>query len=109
MIAMSLARIVQVPIYNVVDVITMRHTFMSTAFAMHVSGFMSFTGVVGSTVAGVTRINRKRTLVYMAIMVMMKMTVMHVIDVLAMLDGGMTTTFAMLVFVAFMCFAAHFV
>lgn len=108
MIAMSLARIVQVPIYDVVDVITVRYAFVSAASTVHVSGLMPLAGVVGGAIGGVTRINRKRTLVYMAVMDMMKVPVMHVIDVLAMLNGSMTTTFAMLVFVAFMCFAAHF-
>ncbi|MBY0551169.1 MAG: hypothetical protein K2W95_28070 [Candidatus Obscuribacterales bacterium] len=105
---MSLARIVQVTIHDVVDMITMGHTFMSAAFTVYVGCFMPFTRVVSGTGAGVTRVDRKRTLVYMAIVIMMKMTIMHVINVLTMLNGGMTTTLAMLMLVAFMCFAAHF-
>lgn len=59
-------------------------------------------------IALVTGIDRERTLVYVTVMDMMKMTVMHVIDVLAMFDGGMTTTFSVFVIVVFMCFAAHY-
>lgn len=92
---------------NVVDVVSVRNTFVSALSAVHVFGIMTATSMVRGALTGVARIYRQRALINVAIMDMMQVAIMDVVDMLSVLYGCMATTFTVLVLVAFMGFAAH--
>ncbi len=92
---------------HVVNVITMRHAFMSAAFTVGVFGVVSFASMVCGAFTLVARINRKRTFVCVTFMHVMQMAVMNIIYMVAMFDDCVTAPFAVGMGVIVMCFAAH--
>ena len=106
-IAVPLARAMQMTVYDVVDMIAMRNDFMPAGSAMHMPSFVAVAGVLGSTLALVTRVNRKRTLVSMAFVHVMQVAIMNVINVFTVFDGCMPAALTMSMLMIIMCFAAH--
>lgn len=104
-VAVTAVAVVQVTIDDVVNVIAVRNSFVSAAFAVHVTSFVVAAGMSAGAGAGVIEC----ALVYVVAMLAMKMSIMNVVDVIAMLNGGMSAVVAMLVSMIAVCFAiSHF-
>lgn len=98
MIAM---RMMQVAIDQIVDVIAVGHRLMAAAGAVDMARFVPGAVVVGGAGIGVRRADLDHMLVDVIPMRVMQVTVMQVIDVIAVAHGGMAAARAMLVVVIF--------
>ena len=94
-VAMVAMRMMQVSIDQIIDVIAMRHGFVSAARPMHVSGVMPRAAVLRRAGIGIGRGHLDHMLVDMIAMGMMQMAVMEVVHVTAMLHGRVPATGAM--------------
>ncbi len=83
-IAVALVRVVKVATYKVVDVIAVRHLFMSTIGVMLVFGMVVLTFMSIRAVCGVLLTYFNSVLIYMAIVFEMKMPIMQIIRVVPM-------------------------
>jgi len=81
---------VQVAIDEIVDVVAVRHRFVSAAGAMHMPRLMAGAAVLGRTAIGVLRGYFDDVLVHVVAMGMVQVAVVQVIDVVAMADGGVS-------------------
>lgn len=79
-IAVTIVMMVQVTFYEITGVITMRDSLMTTIFTMHVTGLVSFTGMLAA----------KSMFIYMVAMLVMQMSVMQIVRVVAVLDRSVT-------------------
>lgn len=102
-IAVVAVLVVQASIDNIIYVVAMRDSFMTTAFAMCV--FATIKSVVADI--GVLVIDLKTVFVIMPVVWVVQMPVMQVVYVVAMAYGGMTAVFAVRVFVVWVGIAAH--
>jgi hypothetical protein len=98
-IAMITMRMMQVAVDEVVDVIGVRHRFVSAARPMHVACIMGTAGVAWSTLVRIFRADLEPVLVYMIAMRMMQVPIMQVIDMIAMFDGRVPAVRAVLMVV----------
>lgn len=99
---MSVVRVVQVTIDQIVDVVAVRNSFVAAVWTMLVVGCVACTLVTASASSGVGI--RDRKLVFFDRSSggwMVQMTIVQEIDVVAMLDGGVATACAVLVIVVF--------
>lgn len=98
-VAVAIVRMVKMAIDEVVDMIAMRNRFVSAVGAMDVGAVVS----TALMVRGADRRIRWREgddmLIDMAVVEMMKMTIVKIIDVILVFDGSMTATGFVLVFV----------
>jgi len=98
---MITTRMMETSIDNVVHVIAMRDRLMSAPGAMNVAIFVFDVGHAGAAI-GVLARHGEHVLVDRTIFVLvMEMTVVEIIDVIAMPDGRMSAARAMLVGVLF--------
>jgi hypothetical protein len=86
---------------EVVDVVAVRHGFVSTAGAMHMIGGVTRTDVTTGAGIRVGLRNFNFVLVDMFAMRVMQMAVVQVVDVAVMFYGGVTTSRSMGVIVIF--------
>jgi hypothetical protein len=98
-VAMAVVRVVQTPFDQVVGVISMRHSHVTAAGTVDVFGLVSRGDRLAAV--GVDGIHRERVLVVMPLVWVMQMTVVQVIDVPLVLDGGVAAAGAVLVVVIF--------
>jgi hypothetical protein len=94
-------RMVEVIADQIIDVIAVRNGLMSATWAMFMPRFMAGTAMVRRAAVRVGGGDFDRMLVYVLAMRMVQMTVMKIIDVIAVTDGGVAAARAMLVRVAF--------
>lgn len=109
-VAMVAVRMMKMPVYKVIDVVSMRHGFMSAIRTVDVSCFMSATLVVRRTAVRVLCTNVDVVLVDMVPVWMMQVTIMQVIDMVVMHDTGVTavvTVLMAMVFVVFLLTGIH--
>lgn len=108
-VAVPFARVVQVSVDEIVDVVTMGHGFVSAVGAMDVVRGVRATVVLGSAIRGVGRVDVERVLVDVVSMRMVQMPVVQVIHVTLMGDRGVPTVVAVLVCVCWVLGAVgHF-
>jgi hypothetical protein len=98
-VAVVAVRMVQVAVDEIIDVIPMRHGFVTARRAMDVARLMTATVVTRCTLVGVFRSDCERMLVYMVAVHMMQMTVVQIVDVIVVLDCRVPTVRAVLMVV----------
>lgn len=94
---------VQTPIDDVADVVAMWYCLMSTALTMNMT--LTIKGMV--TVGRVLAVYLQNMLVHMVAMHMVQMSVMQIVNVVAMFDGSVSTACAVYVVVIGMNVTAH--
>ncbi|WP_265975013.1 hypothetical protein [Brucella intermedia] len=99
---MVIVLVMQAAIDEIIDVIAMRHRFVTTVWAMDVVVIMTNVGLDRMASVGIHGANFDHMFINMIAMWMMQMTIMQVINVITVPDCGVTTTSAMLVVVRFM-------
>lgn len=93
---MVAVRMVQAAVDDVIDVVAMRYGLVSAAFAVDVAA--AIVGMVADI--GMGGAHFQNMLVVMALVSVVQMAVVHIVDVVAVADGGMAATGAVDMFVA---------
>jgi hypothetical protein len=86
--------------HQIVDVAAVRDRLMSAVRAMHVGGVVLAAVVLGGAAGRVLRPDLKRVLVYVVAVRMVQMSVVQVVDVALVPQGGMAARGAVLMLVA---------
>ena len=89
-VAVAIMWMVQVAVHEIVDVIAMRDRGMTAVRAVHMPLVMAVAGMTVRTIHWVCGVNIQRVLIDMAIMRMVQMAIVKEVDVIIMLNGGMT-------------------
>jgi hypothetical protein len=97
LVAVLAVRMMQVVAHQVVDVVAMRHSLMAAAIAMGVFGLVALTVVLGRAVVRVRGVHRDDVLVDVVAVGMVEVSLVQVIDVVAVLDGRVAAAGPMLV------------
>jgi hypothetical protein len=106
-VAVIAVRMVQVAIDEIIDVVPMRHGFVTARRAVNVARLMAATVVIRSALVGIFRIDRERMLVDVIAVHVMQMAVVQIVDMIVVLDRRMPTVRAVLmVVIGVMRFAA---
>lgn len=99
-IAVIAVRVVKMPVDKIVNVVAMRHRLMSAARTVNMIGSVSVAGMSGRTAARVGGADLQRVLFDLAVRAnMMQVTVVQVIDVVAVLNAGVFAVRTVLVLV----------
>ncbi len=88
--------VVQMTIDQIIDVVAMGHRFVAAARAVDMAAVMSATIVLGGAGARVGGRHADDVLIDMALVRVMEMSVVKIIDMIVVLDGGMTAAGLML-------------
>ena len=96
-VAVPVVRVVQMSSYQVVDVVTVRNTAVSTAFLMGMTAVVSATAVIRSAGCLIIGTNGQTVIVYVVFMHVVHVIVMQVVAMIVMLDGCMPAPITMLV------------
>ena len=102
-VAMITMWMMKMSIYEVVDMITMRHSLVTATGAVHMIGIMSIAFVLGSANIGIGFIDFKNMLIDVVTMRVMKMTIVQKIDMAIVDNLCMSAVFTMFVVMIFMC------
>jgi hypothetical protein len=94
--------VMQAPVDQIVDVVAVRHRFVSAAGAVHVTRLVVGAAVLGIAAVGVAVGDLDHVLVDVICMQVVKVPVVQVVDVVAVLDGDMAAPGTMLVGVVVM-------
>lgn len=94
---MPFVRVMEVAINKVVNMIAMRNGFVSALFSMNMTGVM--------TAAAMSTAAIETMLVDMIAMLMMKVSIMEIIDVIAVRHSRVTTCARMLMIMMIVCLA----
>lgn len=97
LVAVLAVRMMQVVAHQVVDVVAVRHRLMAATIAMRVLGLMALAVVLGRAVVGVRGVHRDDVLVDVVAVGMVEVSLVQVIDVVAVLDGRVAAAGPMLV------------
>ncbi len=81
---------------QIIDVIAVRHRFVSATVSVDVTAVMGAAIMLRSAGGGIGRGQTDGVLIDMSLMQVVQMTVVEVIDVIVVLDGGMTAASLML-------------
>lgn len=102
-IAVVAVRMVQMPVDEVVDVVTMRDSLVAAVRTMNVAWFVTAAGVSRSAGLGI-RVTHGKSVFFdgSSICLMMKVSVMQVVDVSLVFDGRVTAACSVLVIVILM-------
>ena len=95
-VAMGAVGVMQVPVDQVVDMVAVRHRLVTAARAMLVVLVVASADMVGRAGAGIVGAHLDRVLVNVIAVRVMQMAVVQVVEVIAVLDGGMAAGRAML-------------
>jgi len=93
---MSVVRVVQVAIDEVVRVVTMRDGFVTATGAVDVIERMGRTGVAAGAIRGIFGAHFEDVLVVVALVGVMEMAIVQVIDMAVVLDGSVAAARAVL-------------
>lgn len=102
-VAMFAVLMMQAAIDDVVDVVAVWHGFVSAAFAVNV--FAAVVCCVAGIGVGVVYV--QTVFVVMAVVFVVQMSVMQIVYMVAVFDGGVSAVFAVNVFMVGVCGAAH--
>jgi hypothetical protein len=80
----------QVTVYQVVDMVSVRHGLMAAAGSVTMPGFMAATGMGRCAGCRIGRAHCEHMLIHMVVMRVMQVTVMQIILMVVMVDGTMT-------------------
>lgn len=95
MVAMTVVRMVQVAIHEVIDMIAMRHGLVAAAGAVHVVGWMAAASVAGGARCRIRCIDGNHVLVDMVAVRVVQVAIVQVVDVAVVLYGGVPAAGAM--------------
>lgn len=95
--------VVQATVYNVINVVAMGYGFVSAAFTVNVVATM----VGGIAFGWVGFVHVQSVFIVMTVVFVVQMTIVQIVNVVAMFDGGVSAICAMLVVVMFVGFASH--
>ena len=104
---MSLVRMMQVSLHQIIYMIPVRYRLVSTAPAMNMAGLMSPADMACRAGCRICRRHLKRVFVKVTFMGMMQMTVMQVIDVALMQDRRVPAVRAVYVSMVFVYVMRH--
>ena len=96
MIAMISVRVMQMPIHQIIDVVAMRHRFMSATWTMLVSRLVTRTGV-RHTGRRIRPRHLNYTFVVVPLVRLVQVTVVNIVHMISMLDRRVSATSSMLV------------
>lgn len=103
-IAVIAMRVMQMSIDQVINMVAVWNSFMTAIWPMLMIGIMPCTTVLWRTFIWVFVTYGKRMLINMFVVLMMKVSIMQVIDMVAMHNRGMAATFTVLMVMVFMVF-----
>ena len=106
-VAVPVVWVVEMSIDQVADVIAVGDGFMAAARPMNVAILMTSTVVTGSAMGRVSVVHFDLALIDVVAVGSVEVTVVQVADVIAVLDGGMTTIGAVGMGMVFVLDAAH--
>ena len=86
-VAMVAVRMMQMPVDQIVDVVSVRHRLVPAPRTMNVPRLVSAALVTGRTRVRILRRNLDRVLIDMPVMHVMQMTVVKIVDMIAMLES----------------------
>ncbi|BDC50800.1 hypothetical protein F183_A31160 [Bryobacterales bacterium F-183] len=109
MVAMARMRMMQVAVHQIIDMVSMRHRFMSATRAMDVVGGMRATGMIRSAGGRILSAHTQHMLINMAIVRRMQMPIVEIVHMPVMQDCGMPAARAMGVIVIFVDNVTHLV
>lgn len=87
-VAVVAVRMVQVAVDEIVDMIAMRHRFMAAPGSVHMARLVA--AAVSRALIRIGRVNFEPVFVYVIAVRVMQVAVMQIIDMVAMLDRGVT-------------------
>lgn len=87
-IAMIGMRVMKVALDEIIDVVTMRHRFMAAAAPVLMSGRMPAAAMLRGAGVRMRIVHRDRVLIDVIVVHVMEMSVVQVVDMVAMADGG---------------------
>lgn len=96
---MITVRMMQVAVDQIVNVITVRYCFVPASWPVDMPRFMAAAVMARRALVRIFRADLEPVFVHMITMRMMQMSIMQIIDMIAVPDGGMATVRAMLVVV----------
>jgi len=88
-------RVVQMPIHEIVDMAVMRHRLVSAAGTMDMARFMTGTAMIRRAGVWVRLRHLDHMLVHMVAMRMVQMTIMQIVDMVAVPQCGVAAAGAM--------------
>lgn len=92
---MALMGMMQMVAHQIIDVIAVRHRLVPTTRAMPVCGIVSLAGMIGGAGQCICYGNLHSVFVHVIAMGMVEVTIVQVVNMIAMTDGGMATARAM--------------
>ena len=101
-VAVIAVRMVQVSVYQIVDVVAVRYGFMSAAGAVAVARFVTAAGVIRRAAVGIFAAHFQHVLVNVVAVWMMEVTVVKIINVVTVANRGVSAVFTVCVIVIFM-------
>lgn len=97
---MALVGMVQMIAHKIIDVIAVRHRFMTTPRAMPVRGIMTPARMIGGAAHTICCGNIDRVFVHVISVRMMHMAIVQIVNMIAMAKGGMAAAGAVLVYMS---------
>lgn len=107
MIAVSVVRMMQMAVHQIIDVIAVGNRFMATAGSVDVIGGMGATGVIGRARRRIRFANGEHVLVNVSFMRRMQMAIVEVVDMAVVQDGGVSASRAMDMIMIFVYDVTH--
>jgi len=99
-IAVAIVGVVQVAVHQVTGVVPVGYGFVPAAGPVYVVGRMAAADVAGSATVGIFGGNFDSVVLYgAALLLMMQVAVVEIVDVVAMLNGGVAAAFAVIMIV----------
>ena len=99
-VAVAVVRVVQMAIHQIAGVVTVRNGFVAAAGAVHVVSRVAATDVAGSATVGILGGNLDGVVLdRTAFLLVMQVSVVQIVDVIAVLDGGVAAVFSVIVIV----------
>ena len=106
-IAVIAVRLMDMAVHQIINVVTVRHRFVSTSWSVRVIGVMIATLMLWRALGGVLFGHFQIVTLDALFTDMMKMPIVQIIDMIAMLDCGVATFWSMLMIVIGMNLFAH--
>lgn len=106
-IAMTTVQMMQMTIHQIVQVVAVGHCFVTARGTVDMTVIVLTALVIGGALVFVAIIYTETVLIHMTFVHVVEMTVMKIIDMVAMLDCGVSACVAVLVLVVGMHVTAH--
>lgn len=106
-VAMIAMRVMQMAVNQIIDVVPMGYRFMTTSWAVYMSGFMTIALMAWCALVRCGVGNLNHMFVDMILVRMMQMTIMKIVDMAIVVYGCMPAVGAVLMFVVWMLLTRH--